>query len=318
MNAAVPVIDLGSSDACETRAAVDAACREWGFFQVVGHGVDPDLLDALRTQMYVFFAQPRGVKCSVARSERNPWGYYDRELTKNTRDWKEIYDFAAMPAGQSAPRWPSAPHGFRATMIDYYHACEGVAMRLLHLVAANLGMPSDALDQHFVGDHSSFARLNHYPICANPERPDGLTTPGKGHMGVNYHTDAGALTVLLQDERGLEVFRDGRWTIVEPIPEALVINIGDIVQVWSNDRYVAPLHRVLVNSNADRFSAVFFLCPSYATTYAPLPSVIDAQHPARYRPINWGEFYSMRTLGDYADHGEEIQISQFRIGGHAA
>jgi len=193
-----------------------------------------------------------------------------------------------------------------------------VALRLLQVLSMNLGMARDALDRHFVGDHSSFMRLNHYPACPEPARPDGLTTPTKGHMGVNYHTDPGAVTLLLQDsQRGLEVFRNGRWFVVEPRPDTLVVNIGDIAQVWSNDRYRAPLHRAFVNPHADRFSVAFFLCPSYATNYAPLPSTVDGTRPPRYRSINWGDFYSQRTIGDYADHGEEIQISRFRIGGDA-
>jgi isopenicillin N synthase-like dioxygenase len=118
---------------------------------------------------------------------------------------------------------------------------------------------------------------------------------------------------LLQDQQpGLEVYRQGRWFLVEPIADALVINIGDIVQVWSNDRYRAPLHRVVANANAERFSTAFFFCPSYETNYAPLAATVDANHPARYKTINWGHFYSMRTRGDYADYGEEIQISHFR------
>ena len=308
----VPVIDLGRTDA---HCAIDAACRDWGFFQIANHGIEARLIADLDAQMRAFFAQPRDAKRTIARSEDNSWGYYDRELTKNTLDWKEVFDFGAEPAGSFVPRWPAELPAFKTALTAYYRACETVALRLLRMLSANLGMSSHALDRHFVG-HSSFMRLNHYPTCPEPERPDGLTTPAKGHLGVNYHTDPGAVTLLLQDtQRGLEVFRAGRWFVVEPKPDMLVVNIGDIAQVWSNDRYRAPLHRAFVNPLADRYSAAFFLCPNHATDYAPLPSMVDARRPARYRPINWGQFYSRRTLGDYADHGEEIQISHFRIGG---
>jgi isopenicillin N synthase-like dioxygenase len=309
----IPVIDLTRDGSTVARDAIDAACREWGFFQVVGHGIDAQLLGALQRQVRAFFALPVEAKRAVSRSEENPWGYYDRELTKNTRDWKEIFDFAAMSCGRSVPRWPSGLPGFEETLVDYYRACENVAARLLRIISNNLGMAPDALDGYFARGHSSFTRLNHYPVCANPARPAGLTTPTEGHLGVNYHTDPGAVTLLLQDEQpGLEVFRNGRWSLVEPLRDALVVNVGDIVQVWSNDQYRAPLHRVVTNASAERFSIVFFYCPSYASDYAPLASTVDARHPPRYRGINWGHFYAMRTKGDYADHGEEIQISQFR------
>src|SRR5262245_7697461 len=309
----VPVIDLGSGDASRTLRAVDAACREWGFFQIVGHGIPPALFDALRQQAHAFFAMPSAAKHAVARTELNPWGYYDRELTKNTRDWKQLFDYGERRCGASEPRWPAGRPEFKATLIDYFRACETVGRRLVAMIATNLGMAPDALDRQFAPGHSSWARLNYYPVCAHPERPASVATPKHGHLGVNHHTDAGAVTLVLQDEQpGLEVYRGGRWCLVEPMADALVINIGDIVQVWSNDRYQAPLHRVIANANAERFSTAFFLCPSYETNYAPLAGTIDAGNPARYRPINWGDLYSMRTRGDYADYGEEIQISHFR------
>lgn len=310
----VPVIDLARGDDCATRAAIDHACREWGFFQIRGHGIDRQVIDALYTQMRQFFAQPFPVKHAVYRSPENPWGFYDQELTKNTRDWKQIFDYAAVACGESVPRWPASMPQFRTALNDYYHACESVAQRLLHIIAANLGMAPDALDPHFAPCHSSFARLNYYPPCAEPERPDGVSTPKRGHLGVNHHTDAGAITVLLQDDQpGLEVFQRGQWRLVEPVADALVINVGDIVQVWSNDRYRAPLHRVIANADTERFSAPFFYCPSYQTDYAPLPTTVTAQRPAAYRVINWGEFYRKRAAGDYADVGEEVQITHFRI-----
>ena len=258
----IPVIDLTRDGSPVTRAAIDAACREWGFFQIVGHGIDAQLLGALRRQVRAFFAQPVEAKRAVSRSEENPWGYYDRELTKNTRDWKEIFDFAAMSCGRSVPRWPADLPGFKETLVDYYRACETVAARLLRIISNNLGMAPDALDGYFARGHSSFTRLNHYPVCSNPARPAGLTTPTEGHLGVNHHTDPGAVTLLLQDEQpGLEVFRNGRWSLVEPMRDALVINVGDIVQVWSNDQYTAPLHRVVTNAQRREIQHRVLLLP---------------------------------------------------------
>jgi len=131
---------------------------------------------------------------------------------------------------------------------------------------------------------------------------------------VNFHTDAGALTLLLQDEHsGLEVWHDGQWHRIPPLDGALVVNIGDIVQVWSNDRYRAALHRVVVNPDADRMSAPYFFNPAWTAHYAPLPSLTSATDPARYRPISWREFRERRADGDYADYGAEVQISDYRL-----
>jgi len=313
----IPVIDIAHLDNDATRAALERACREWGFFQVVRHGIDDSVIAALQQQMHLFFAQPIAAKRAISRTAANPWGFFDRELTKNTLDWKQVYDvgpadYSNDHIGVIKPQWPRALPSFKPAVLDFYRACEQLAFRLLGAISVNLGMPADYLGRSFKVAHTSFLRLNYYPICPTPAHPEGACTPQVGHLGVNHHTDAGALTLLLQDgQPGLEVYRNGRWHLVEPRHDALVINIGDIVQVWSNDRYKASLHRVVANAQAQRFSAPFFFNPAYQSNYAPLPTTVDAAHPARYRPINWGEFRRLRADGDYADQGEEIQISHY-------
>jgi len=311
----VPVIDITHLEREATLACLDAACREWGFFQIVSHGIDGAVIAALHRAVRAFFAEPLAAKRAIARTAANPWGFYDRELTKNTLDWKQIYDYGPADGEGDVirPQWPRALTGFEPAVLAFYAGCERLAFRLLAALSSDLGMPPDHLSRSFLPVHTSFLRLNYYPVCPRPERPEGVTTPHTGHLGINHHTDAGALTLLLQDEQpGLEVLRDGRWHLVAPRSDALVVNIGDIVQVWSNDRYHAALHRVIASAEAERFSAPFFFNPTYAAHYAPLPSTVDAEHPPRYRPINWGEFRARRAAGDYADHGEEIQIGHYR------
>jgi isopenicillin N synthase-like dioxygenase len=314
----VPVIDLGHTDRAAVLRGIDAACRDWGFFQVLGHGIPRDLLDAVRAGMHTFFAMPAPAKDAIRRTAENAWGFYDQELTKNRRDWKEIFDVGpAIESGPLAgfrPQWPASLPQFRPVMEAFFAACERVALDMVRAISKNLGMPADYLDGAFAPAHTSFLRLNHYPVCADPAPPDADLFPAKGQLGIHHHTDSGAVTVLLQDELpGLQVLRNGRWHLVQPLEGALVINIGDVVQVWSNDRYPAALHRVLANARANRFSAPFFFNPAVDAVYAPLPSACDPQHPPRYRPIHWGEFRAARAAGDYADLGEEIQISHYRV-----
>jgi isopenicillin N synthase-like dioxygenase len=309
----IPVIDLADADGGATLRAIDHACREWGFFQVTNHGIDDALMVELRRQMRDFFGQPTPVKREIVRTADNPWGFYDRELTQHTRDWKEIYDYGPPSGDVIAPQWPAALPAFKPAVRAFYEACDALAMRFLGAIATNLGMQARFLDALFRPAHTSFLRLNYYPRCPKPTRPQNATLATDGYLGVNQHTDSGAVTVLLQDDQpGLEVLNDGQWHLVEPRADALVVNIGDIVQVWSNDRYFAALHRGLANPDAERFSAPFFFNPAYSAVYAPLPSTVDASHPPRYRPINWGEFRSRRAAGDYANHGEYAQIGQYR------
>jgi isopenicillin N synthase-like dioxygenase len=309
---ALPVIDIRDLRRAATHRAIDAACAEWGFFQVVGHGIDERTLGALRREMRAFFALPLAAKHAIMRTAENPWGFYDRELTKQTRDWKQIYDYGPADGKAIVPQLPRELPGFAPAIGRFYAECDALAFELMEVIAANLGMPPGALDACFRPHHTSFLRLNYYPPCPTPARPTDVSTARAGHLGVNAHTDAGALTLLLQDEQpGLEVFHAGEWHLVEPRRDALVVNIGDIVQVWSNDRYTAALHRGLASAHAERFSAPFFFNPAYHTQYAPLPSTVDAQHPPRYRPIHWGAFRARRAAGDYADHGEYHSISHY-------
>jgi isopenicillin N synthase-like dioxygenase len=308
----LPVIDIADLEGASIYGAIDSACREWGFFQIVNHGIDEQLMAVVRRKMRAFFVQPLAAKQEILRTEQNPWGFFDRELTRHTPDWKQVYDYGPPDGGDLKPQWPAALPGFKSVILRFYEACDGLALRLLRVLSINLGMPAHALDQLFRPVHTSFLRLNYYPKCPTPVRPAGVSVAQGGHLGVNHHTDAGAITLLLQDDQaGLEVLKDRTWQLVEPRRDALVVNIGDIVQVWSNDRYCAALHRGLASADAERFSAAFFLNPQYSADYAPLPSTIDAQHPPRYHPINWGEFRSHRTAGDYSDHGEYHQISHY-------
>lgn len=314
MSDQVPVIDVSSIDAMR-RAEIDAACRHWGFFQIVGHGIPESEIDEVRTMMSRFFALPADRKRAIERSAENPWGFYDRELTKNRRDWKEILDLGTDdtpgPFATAKVQWPDDLPDFRPVMQRHFARCEAISYRLLGVIAKNLGAESGRLEADFGPSHTSYLRLNHYPVCPDPAPPDAGFVPDTGTLGISHHTDAGALTVLMQDEQpGLQVRRGEDWVLVEPIPGALVINIGDVVQVWSNDEYPAPLHRVLANRERVRFSAPFFFNPAYASRYAPLPRYREP----RYRPISWAEFRAGRAMGDYADVGEEIQISHFRIG----
>ena len=127
-----------------------------------------------------------------------------------------------------------------------------------------------------------------------------------------HHTDAGAVTVLTQSlVQSLQVYQphDEKWYDVEPIEGAYVINTGDVMQVWSNDKYKAPLHRVKTQLTMERYSSPFFYNPSYETNYAP----VYRTENSKYRPINWGDFRMKRFAGDFADVGEEVQISHYKL-----
>ncbi|MDJ0957778.1 MAG: 2-oxoglutarate and iron-dependent oxygenase domain-containing protein [Arenicellales bacterium] len=324
----IPVIDLSAVERSQTAVVeqIASACSEWGFFQVVNHGVSEGLIERVWDETHRFFELPRQAKLKILRSKENPRGYYDRELTKNTRDLKEVFDFGGVPHPElpdSHPDnrdminghnlWPTELPNFRSAMLEYFDACEILAMQLLELFCLGLDSPADAMHASFTPDHTSFIRLNYYPLQDPLETEVARKVTKLGDMALHHHSDAGALTILLQDEvGGLQVFAKDKWWDVEPELDAFVINTADMMQVWSNDRYRAPLHRVVPITDRPRYSIPFFFNPSYESDCAPLESLLDDEGP-HYRPVNWGTFRQLRTDGDYADYGKEVQLTEYRI-----
>lgn len=296
-------------------AEVGAACKAWGTFQLVNHGVDEALLARMDAAMQAFFALPADEKRAVKRDQSNAYGYFDDEFTKQSLDLKEGFDFAHVPhpeLPESDPlnhcvvgsnRWPAGQPAFKDAMKAWEAEMQRCSYKLLEAFCLGLGLPAAELHPLFGRDHTSFTRLNCYPV-----------TPADSEhaWGIHHHTDAGFLTILVQGEvAGLEMEHAGEWRLVEPIPGALTINVGDMCQVVSNDLVRAPQHRVLSPHEKVRYSAPFFFNPSLDAVLAPV--LVSAARPAAYRPIRWGEFRAKRFAGDYADVGEEVQIAHYRI-----
>ena len=308
----IPIINLSTLEQAATQRALDHACRNWGAFYLIGHGIPQSMNDELFSQITRFFALQYEQKAAVSRTQANPWGYYDQELTKNKLDVKEVFDLASLDGARAYIPWPEKLPEFELITSCYLHLCQSLALTLLKAILENLGCRNEKLIEPFNRETSSFLRLNYYPAteqCASKVNAQTLSD-----FGVHEHTDAGALTILAMDKQpGLEIEHAGRWHSVEPLENAVLVNLGDILQVYSNDKYKAALHRVVSSKGQNRYSAPFFMNPNFETDYMPLPSTIDRKNPPQYSTINWGHFRKQRSLGDYADYGKEIQISDFRI-----
>ena len=298
-----PLLNMAGPES-EFTESLAAACADWGFFQVAGHGIPADLLQSALHVSRAFFEQSSVDKQALSRTKEQPWGYYDRELTKNLRDRKEIFDFGHTG---SAP-WPSNQPDFEVVTREFSAAVHALGVRLSVLIARALGLstqPASSLSDQ----HTSFTRLNYYPV----EDPLAHSpAPPAGPFGISHHTDAGVLTVLLQDAvHGLQMQHQGNWINVPAPPHTLTINLGDMFQVWANDRVSAPVHRVLASDAAERFSIAYFLNPAAECTIAPLLQP-GFEEQAHYDPIHWAEFRGLRALGDFGNYGEEVQISHYK------
>jgi len=309
----VPVIDL-SAPTPESIAALDAACREHGFFLISGHGAD-DLIAETWAQTERFFDAGPEVFETLRRTEDNPMGYFDRELTKRKRDHKAVFDYLDpnTPARDEWNRWPRNLPGFRQAMADFHTEFTSLAHRTLALLHQVLELGPASQSQMSFDPMNSPVRLNHYPVgdpVPAAER-DGLIELGETALG--YHTDPGTITLLLQDDTGgLQTQdRDGNWLDVPPQPGTIVVNLADAMQVQTNDHWRAAVHRVVPMTNDRRFSIPYFGNPSRHATIQPLSELAP---PARYRAFDWSEFMAARTADNFADVGtEDAQISDYLL-----
>ncbi|XP_047976450.1 jasmonate-induced oxygenase 2-like isoform X1 [Salvia hispanica] len=320
----VPLIDLSPLAAQEPDpgaleslvAQIGQACKDWGFFQVINHGVALHLREKMELVSKQFFAMQKDEKKKVARDEVKPLGYYDTEHTKNVRDWKEVFDFTLQEPmilphdHEHREMWnqwpPHNPPQMKEVCQQYGAEMEKLGHKLLELIALSLGLERDRFKGFFEGGTTSFIRLNHYPPCPVPDLA----------LGVGRHKDAGALTVLAQDEvGGLQVKRksDGEWILVHPTPNAYIVNVGDIIQVWSNDKYESVEHRVKVNAERERFSIPYFMNPTHDTKVEPLDELLSSRNAAKYRAYCWGEFFATRKLSNFKKlHVENVQIYHYK------
>ncbi|CAL9137565.1 unnamed protein product [Musa acuminata var. zebrina] len=304
-DANIPTIDLGSPDVSRIIAQVGDACRSFGFFQVVNHGVPVELMLAMMAVASEFFRLPPEEKAKhysddPTKKMRLSTSFNIRKET--VRNWRDYLRLHCYPLEEFVPGWPSNPASFKEVVSGYCREVRQLGLRLLGLISLSLGL-EEAYMVKVLGEQEQHMAVNYYPKCPEPE----LT------YGLQAHTDPNALTILLQDPKvaGLQVLKNGKWIAVNPQPDAYVINIGDQLQALSNGRYRSVCHRAVVNSDTDRMSVASFLCPcNSAVISTPEKLVVDGS-PAIYRSYTYEEYYNKfwsRNLDD--EHCLELFKSQ--------
>lgn len=317
----VPTIDLEAAEKdVSVLAPLDAACRDHGFFLLRNHGMD-EAIEQMWSAASHFFTQPSEIKRKVLRTESTPLGYYDRELTKRKRDLKEVFDYMQSRVdGSDRNQWPVDQPEFCDAMNRFFTEASSVAERTLSLVYRALaGDGISGLSMPEGEPRTSTVRLNYYPVADPLSDEEQSEVAELGDMALHHHTDPGVLTLLLQDMTGgLQTLsrRDG-WIDVTPEEGTIVVNLGDSLQVWSNDNYRAAVHRVvpmasLKNGSGGRFSTPYFYNPKSNAVLEPL-SELSGDAPL-YRSFTWREYIKGRVDDNYTDLGEEdIQIEQYRV-----
>ena len=303
MSVKPPLIDIAELRVSSVRRtdlvdAIDTACTEIGFFVVTGHGIEAQVDDVFRAARELF-AMPEPTKEALAMVDRQGFvparhAVVDRSLHSAPA---EYYDVGTRGDG----RWPLLTDlpSFRDVVTRYQQAALGVAADLLQALAVALDLrPAFFADR--MRDPQCFLRMFHYEPPAAGRQSTVLTDP---------HTDYGLITLLATDGvAGLEVRpRGGQWTMVEAPALSLIVNLGDMLARWTNDRYVSTPHRVSAPAASDRYSVPFFVNPDPATTVSCLPACVTTARPCRYEPVTASEFLAQRIAdGGYMRDGSDV------------
>lgn len=300
----IPVVDLCGRDA---PAEIQKACRETGFFYVAGHGISQHLIDAQFEYARRFFALPLEeklrlhMKNSPATAGYEPIGgqtldSQDPAAPKAPPDLKESFYIAMeLPAehpwaqkrirGFGHNQWPELPR-FKEQTLAYRAALRELGERVLALIALSLELPAEFFVP-FYDMPGTTLRLLRYP-----PQPRAAA---ENQLGAGAHTDWGGVTLLAQDELGgLEVRNvEGEWIQATPIAGTFVVNLGDLMQRWTNGVYRSNMHRVKNNSSRrDRYSIAFFYSPRPDARIECMPTCTDAAHPPKFPPCTAAEHTS--------------------------
>ncbi|MEO0495581.1 MAG: 2OG-Fe(II) oxygenase family protein [Actinomycetota bacterium] len=324
----IPIVDIGSAltgDAAARAVVAEVIGRAGetsGFFVVTGHGVDEDLVRRMEAVSLAFFDLPTAVKERYATDPGDPTirGWYGTpsfvsgsEDLETPPDLCELFtvnrlgepgvatevalgeDFAVW----SRPnQWPDEIAEFRSTWMEYYGELETLAAEIMRFFGLALDL-GESFFEDKIDDHVTNLVVNHYPPVAGE--------PIEGQWRKGPHSDWGTLTVLYQDGTGgLEVYEreHDRWTSVPVVPGSFVVNVGDLMQLWTNDRWRSAKHRVPVPPaeirSTPRISIPFFHQPNWSVEVACLASCLEPGESPHHRPVTSGGYLleKIRTAYD--------------------
>ncbi|XP_076893115.1 oxoglutarate-dependent flavonoid 7-O-demethylase 1-like [Bidens hawaiensis] len=293
----VPVIDLhclleGSSTELNN---LHAASKEWGFFQVINHGISESLLEDFKREVLNMFKLPMEEKLKLWQEEDNHEGFGQLFVVSEEQklDWSDMFYITTLPHNlRQLQLFQKLPLILREKLETYCNEMKRIAMSILDQMAKALGMDKEEMNELFQ-DGVQSVRINYYPPCPQPEMA----------LGFSPHSDADALTILYQlnETAGLQIRKDGKWLTVKPRPDALVVNIGDIMEIVSNGVYKSIEHQAIVNSNNERMSVATFYSSSMGTDLGPARSLVEKHNVANFQRVPletyFKEFFARKLDG---------------------
>ncbi|KDP23860.1 hypothetical protein JCGZ_27165 [Jatropha curcas] len=286
----IPVIDMSKLTHQESMdselAKLHSACTEWGFFQLVNHGVSSSLLEEMKIQVQEFFDLPVEEKKKFWQYPGEVEGFGQSFVVSEEQklDWSDMFFMVTQPVHLRKPHLlPKLPLPFRETVENYSLEVKNLAAAILEQMAKVLKIRVEEMRELFTQGIRQTMRMNYYPPCPEPDKV----------LGITPHSDGTGLTILLQvsDVEGLQIMKDGNWIPVKPLPNAFVVNIGDILEIITNGAYRSILHRATVNCKEKRLSIASFHSPRFDGEIYPAPSLINEETPALFRRVTVQQFF---------------------------
>ncbi|XP_059428014.1 probable 2-oxoglutarate-dependent dioxygenase SLC1 [Corylus avellana] len=293
-NLKLPIIDfseLQGSNRPQVLESLANACEQYGFFQLVNHGIPSDAISSMIDVGKRFFELPMEEREKYMSSDMRSPVRYGTSYNQNKDTvfcWRDFLKLMCHPMSDVLPHWPSSPVDLRKSAFTYAKETKHLFVMLMEAVLESLGLvgttekkteDEDDILKDFQ-DGSQLMVVNCYPACPEPN----LT------LGMPPHSDYGCLTLLLQDEvEGLQIQFQDKWVTVEPIANSFVVNVGDHLEIFSNGKYKSVLHRVSVNSMKSRISVASLHALPLDSVVRPSPKLINEANPRRYMDT---DFYS--------------------------
>uniref|UniRef100_A0ACD5WNH7 Uncharacterized protein n=1 Tax=Avena sativa TaxID=4498 RepID=A0ACD5WNH7_AVESA len=281
----VPVIDLGkllNPETGETESAkLKFACEEWGFFQLVNHGVPDEVIAGVKRDTEKFFELPLEVKRVYAQRPGDLQGYGQAYVQSHDQklDWGDLLGvYTQPPQARDMSYWPSQPHTFRNSIEEYSSELMKVADSVATFIAKTLDVdPELVADKNVV----QILRMSYYPQC--PSTPEKV-------LGFSPHSDGSFLTILLEvnSVQGLQIRWNGVWIPVKPRRDALLVNVGDLLEIMTNGRYKSIEHRVTINAHKERLSISAFHVPNLDGVISPILGTMEEK--VLYKTTNVEEY----------------------------
>ncbi|KAK7368552.1 hypothetical protein VNO80_10579 [Phaseolus coccineus] len=286
----VPIIDLSklfSQDLKETELEnLHCACKEWGFFQLINHGVSSSLVEKVKRGAHELFNLPIEEKKMFGQREGEGVEGYGQVFVVSEEqklEWGDMFFMLTLPPQLRKPYlFPNIPLPFRDDLNNYCTELKNLAIKIIDLMGNALNVETKEITELF-GDGVQSMRLNYYPPCPQPELV----------MGLNPHSDGGGLTILLQanEMEGLQIKKDELWIPIKPLPNSFIINLGDMLEIMTNGIYRSIEHRATVNLEKERISIATFYNPGMEVNIGPAQSLVTPKTPAMFRTIKVTEYY---------------------------